>query len=459
MFIEKIKSEGLSQLSYLIGGGGKAVVIDPRRDCEIYVEKAAQLGCRITHIFETHRNEDLVSGAPILAELTGAKVYHGPNAAGEVKYAETAAEGESFKAGEVRIEVLETPGHTDDSVSYVLYDQSFGDDAVAVCTGDALFVGDVGRTDFYPDRAKEVAGLLFDSLQKLLTLGDHVYVLPAHGAGSVCGDNMANRDFSSIGYERAHNKMLQITDREEFIAAKLDEHHYQPPYFRLMERLNLEGGAPASRVLVPAPLDLKELRELAKHSVLVDVRDVTAYLGSHVAGSLALPVGMLASFAGWLIEPDKQITLIAESDAQAETAARHLARIGFDNIAGYFALPIPGWAANALSFDAVPVVGVDEVARRVQERPSDWQLLDVRSQSEVENGVIEGSRHIYVGHVPVELESLSPDTHYTVMCASGARATVAASVLVSQGFNNVDVFMGSMGAWQSEGHAVTNKPA
>ena len=202
MFIETIKSEGLSQLSYLVGGGGKAIVIDPRRDCEIYIEKAAQLGCRITHIFETHRNEDLISGAPVLASLTGAGVYHGPNAAGKVAYANTVSEGDSYCTGEVRIDVLETPGHTDDSVSYILSDQAYGEEAVAVCTGDALFVGDVGRTDFYPERAEEVAGLLFDSLRKLLTLGDHIYVLPAHGAGSVCGDNMANRDFSSIGYER-----------------------------------------------------------------------------------------------------------------------------------------------------------------------------------------------------------------------------------------------------------------
>ncbi|WP_148862195.1 MBL fold metallo-hydrolase [Marinobacter fonticola] len=454
MFIERIKSEGLSQLSYLIGGGGKAVVIDPRRDCEVYLEKAAQLGCRITHIFETHRNEDLISGSPVLASLTGAKVYHGPHAAGKVKYADTVAEGDSFSTGEVRIDVLETPGHTDDSVSYVLSDQSYGEEAVAVCTGDALFVGDVGRTDFYPERAEEVAGLLFDSLQKLLTLDDHVYVLPAHGAGSVCGDNMANRDFSSIGYERAHNKMLQITDRKSFIAAKLDEHHYQPPYFRLMERLNLEGGKPAARTLVPMPLDLAEFQELAKHSALVDIRDVTAYLGAHVPGSLALPVGMLASFAGWLLKPEDELTLIAENATQAEAAARHLARIGFDNVQGYFALPMPGWAANGLSFESIPAIGVEDVARRVNEKPDNWQLLDVRSQSEVEGGVIDGSKHIYVGHIPVEMDALSSDKHYTVMCASGARATVAASVLLSKGVKNVDVFMGSMGAWKKAGYSV-----
>ncbi len=189
MFVETIKSDGLAHLSYLIGNAGQAAVIDPRRDCETLCRAGAARGCRITHIFETHRNEDLVSGAPILAELTGAPVHHGPNAAGEVVYARTrCGRAMSFRLGALRIEVPETPGHTDDSLSFVLYDTDFGDEAVGVFTGDALFVGDVGRTDFYPDRAAEVAGLLFDSLRRIVALGDQAIIYPAHGAGSVCGD-------------------------------------------------------------------------------------------------------------------------------------------------------------------------------------------------------------------------------------------------------------------------------
>ncbi|HEY9549197.1 MAG TPA: MBL fold metallo-hydrolase, partial [Kiloniellaceae bacterium] len=158
MFVEKIKSEGLAHLSYLVGAGGQAAVIDPRRDCEIYIGMATEKGCRISHILETHRNEDLVSGAPALAALTDAPVFHGPNAAGGVGYAREAVEGDAFMLGKLLIKVLETPGHTDDSLSFALYDTEFGADAVAVFTGDALFVGDVGRTDFYPDRAAVVAG-------------------------------------------------------------------------------------------------------------------------------------------------------------------------------------------------------------------------------------------------------------------------------------------------------------
>ncbi|MEX0758212.1 MAG: MBL fold metallo-hydrolase, partial [Tistlia sp.] len=249
MFVEKIKTEGLAHLSYVIGDGGEAAVVDPRRDCELYVELAHARGCRIAHVFETHRNEDLVSGAPILAAMTGAEVHHGPNPERPVVYADTVREGRRFTFGKLELAVLETPGHTDDSLSFALYDADFGSEPVGVFTGDALFIGDVGRTDFYPDRAAEVAGLLFDSLRKLEALGDQAILYPAHGAGSVCGDAMADREFSTIGYERRNNPMFALQDRDAFVEKKLNEHHYQPPYFRLMERLNMEGGEAVRRVL------------------------------------------------------------------------------------------------------------------------------------------------------------------------------------------------------------------
>ena len=251
MLLEKIKTPGLSHLSYLVGSGGKAAVIDPRRDCELYLEKARAAGLEITHIFETHRNEDLVSGAPVLAAMTGARVLHGPNPERPVVYAETAREGDCFAIGQLEIRVLETPGHTDDHLAFALFDTAYADSAVGVFTGDALFVGDVGRTDFYPDRREEVAGLLFDSLNKITALGDQAIVYPAHGAGSVCGSGMAEREFSTIGHERLNNPRLLIRDRTEFIRVKVNENHYQPPYFQLMERLNMDGGDPVPRVVRP----------------------------------------------------------------------------------------------------------------------------------------------------------------------------------------------------------------
>ncbi|SLN25417.1 MBL fold metallo-hydrolase [Oceanibacterium hippocampi] len=455
MFIEKVKSDGLAHLSYLLGDGGVAAVIDPRRDCEIYVEKARALGCRITRVFETHRNEDLVSGAPILARLTGATVHHGPNPDGAVRYAETVREGDDFTFGKLRLKVVETPGHTDDSLSFAVFDTDFGDQPVGVFTGDALFVGDVGRTDFYPDRAEEVAGLLFDSLRKITALGDQAIVYPAHGAGSVCGDNMADREFSTIGYERQSNPMLRIADRETFVARKVAEHHDQPPYFRRMERLNLEGGTAMNRVVTPPSLDLATFVECSGKAVTIDVRGVAAFLGAHFPDSLAIPDDMVPAFAGWLLDPEQDLMLVATDAAQAETAARHLARIGYDRVTGFLAAAPTGWAANGRPFRSVAAVDVGEVARRVADGPDGWTLLDVRDDAEFDADSVEGARHVYVGKLPTELDGLEKDRHYTVMCASGARATIAASVLLRAGFTKVDVFLGSMGAWRSAGYQTT----
>ncbi len=456
MFVEKIKTDGLAHLSYLVGGGGEAAVIDPRRDCEVYVELAHAKGCRLTHVFETHRNEDLVSGAPVLAALTGASVHHGPNADGEVAYADTVREGAVFRFGSLRLDVLETPGHTDDSLSFALYDEDFGEQAVAVFTGDALFIGDVGRTDFYPERAREVAGLLFDSLRKLEALGDQAIVYPAHGAGSVCGDNMANREFSTIGYERLNNPMLAERDREAFVEQKTREHHYQPPYFRLMERLNLEGGAPAGRVLAPRPLSAAALAA-SEGATLVDVRGITAFLGGHLPGSLAIPHDMLAAFAGWLLDPEERLVLVADDDGQAAAAARSLARIGYDRVEGRLSAALTGWAAAARPFITVPALDVETVARRVAEAPEGWHLLDVRGLPEVQANPIPGAEHRYVGELPDRLDELDPAASYTVMCASGARATIAASVLLRAGFENVSVFLGSAGAWRAAGHPTARR--
>lgn len=451
MFIEKIKTEGLAHLSYVCGSDGQALIVDPRRDCEVYLDLAAAHGCRITHVFETHRNEDLLSGARVLARATGATVYHGPNAAGDVQYAETTREGDQFTVGRIRLRVLETPGHTDDSISLVLGDADFGDEPVAVFTGDALFIGDVGRTDFYPERPREVAGLLFDSLRKLERLGDHTVIYPAHGAGSVCGSAMAQREVSTIGYEKANNDRLRISDREAFIQAKLDEHHDLPPYFEAMEAGNLTGAPPVDRYLTPAPLTAAAVDALRDDVTLVDLRDPTAHLGSHIPGSLSLPEAMIPAFAGWLLTPSETLVLIADDVSQAKLAARHLARIGYDQVHGWLGAGLPAWAAGGREFRTVSAVSVEEVRERVETRPDRWTLLDVRSVEEVRATQAPNAQHIYLGELPGRLGELDRDHTYTVMCGSGVRATIAASILARNGFDNFDVFMGSMGAWQAAG--------
>lgn len=447
MLLEKIKTPGLSHLSYLVGSGGEAAVIDPRRDCECYVEMARAEGLEITHIFETHRNEDLVSGAPILKAITGARVLHGPNPAGQVVYAETAREGDEFEIGQLTISVLETPGHTDDHLAFVLRDTAYPRGPVGVFTGDALFVGDVGRTDFYPDRKREVAGLLYDSLEKILALGDQVILYPAHGAGSVCGSGMAEREFSTLGHERANNPRLQFESREAFIDFKVDENHYQPPYFRLMERLNLKGGEPAPPVMRPRRLSLSELQAMAVDH-LIDIREPLAYAAGHLPGAMNLPVGMISAFAGWFIAEGEKVALIASGEDQLETAMAHLVRIALDNIAGGYVGVVPA-AAQGHDMEAIPMIGTDEVETRLNADAEDWTLLDVRDADELAESAIEGSRHIYVGELNERYRELDPARRYTLMCASGMRATVAAGWLASRGFAKLDVYLGSMGAWKA----------
>lgn len=447
MYLETIKSAGLSHLSYLLGSEGKAVVIDPRRDCEIYLEHAREQGLEITHIFETHRNEDLISGAPVLAAQCGARILHGCDPKAPVAYAETAREGDCYEIGHLRLEILETPGHTDDHIAIAIHDANFADGAVGVFTGDALFVGDVGRTDFYPDRAEEVAGLLYDSLRKIIALGDQAIVYPAHGAGSVCGSAMAEREFSTVGHERCNNPKLQIKDRDAFIRAKLDEVHYQPPYFRLMERANVEGWPAANRVIAPKPLCLNEIDD-AGADLWVDVRDPESFAAGHLPGSLNLPRDMIPGFAGWFIPEGASVCLIANSDADLRVSMAHLVRMGLDRVVGGYTGVVEA-VAEGRPFRALPMISTSTVQDRLACSADDWTLLDVRAAHEVSQDSIEGSLHIYLGHLNDAWRQLDPKRAYTLMCASGKRATIGAGWLASKGFERVDIYLGSMGAWKA----------
>lgn len=450
MFLEKVKTPGLAHLSWVVGDNTRAAVIDPRRDIGIYLDIARDQGAQITHVIETHRNEDLVSGAPLLAEVTGATVLHGPNPETDIRYAETVRETDRIELGNLGLQILETPGHTDDSISIAVYDENDGGDPVGVFTGDALFIGDVGRTDFYPDRAEEVAGKLFDSLNKLLELGDQAIVYPAHGAGSVCGSGMADREFSTLGHEREHNPMLQIQDREEFIQAKLAEQHYQPPYFRIMEKLNSTGGNHAPEPLTLKPLNVMELAEKQSDGCeVVDVRSPEAYAGAHVRDALFLPVNLITGYAGWLLDTDQRLVLVANNLAQAREAMVHFSRIGYDRIEGAYTDGMTLWAAAGRPFKKLALVGREKVQRRLREKLANWHLLDVRKAEEVEEQAIEGTRHLYLGHLRENIDALDKGAFYTVLCGSGMRAMVAASLLKRADCLDVDVFLGSMGAWNN----------
>ncbi len=447
MFIETVKTPGVAHLSYVVGSQGVACVIDPRRDTDVYLDIATQQGCRITHIFETHRNEDLVSGSAPLSQRTGAAVYHGPNADGEVEFATVTEEGQRFDIGQLSLEVLETPGHTKDSISFLLFDRAYQQGPVAVFTGDALFVGDVGRTDFYPDEARHVAGLLYDSLQKIRQRAGSAQLYPAHGAGSVCGDGMAEREFSTVAHEWDNNPALQW-DRDTFIEKKTREFHYRPPYFALMEKLNLTGPDTLPDSAALTKLDYQQLQD--KQSALkIDIRGVDAFRSGFIPGSLCLPTGLISAYAGWLLDPQDEFVLITDSPVTAHNAQLEFARIGYDNCVGYLPLSMPEHAAQGRPYDSLEVVNTQDVEQRLRSGQN-WHLLDVRKKTEVAKAQIEQSTHIYLGHLPSKWQSLDKGQKITVMCASGKRATVAASWLRLHGFAHLDVYLGSMSAWQKQ---------
>jgi len=454
MFLEKISSPGLAHLSYIIGDGDQAAVIDPRRDWHIYLEIAARQGARITHIFETHRNEDYVIGSRDLARETGAQIHHGQ--ALDFDYGQAVADGDTFAVNDLQLEVLETPGHTDESISVVIRDRQFGDTPVGVFTGDALFVGDVGRTDFYPDRAQEVAGFLHDSIfEKLLPLGDQVILYPAHGAGSVCGDGMASREFSTLGIERLHNPALQKGSREAFIEAKVAEEHEQPPYFRKMEEYNQYGAPPLDHLPVPPPLRPDAIEKFMDDGAqVVDLRSPEAFAGAFIPGSLALPADMLPGYAGFLLDYDHDIILVPETRDQVSVAVRHLVRMGFDRTVGYLGEGLHAWETSGRSYGRIPSVHSRSLVERLKS-DEPVTVLDVRKPTEWRAGRLRGSEHIFLGDLPDHLDELDSDRPIITFCGSGKRAIIAASILRRHGFEKVENGLGSMSACQSIGCPIT----
>ncbi len=448
MFMQTFYTPGLAHLSYVVGDDGQAAVIDPRRDVEVYLEAAHREGARITHVFETHRNEDYVIGSLELARRTGAEIHHGSQL--DFRYGNAVDEGDEFQLGQVKLSILHTPGHTMESISIVYRDLAFSDDPLGVFTGDALFIGDVGRTDFFPDRAREVAGMLYDSIfGKLLPLGDHVLLWPAHGAGSVCGSGMADRNFSTLGYERKHNPVLQKRDREAFIAYKTAEEHFQPPYFKQMEKYNLEGAPPLDELPRPKPLSADEFaRAIDGGMIAVDVRTPEAYAGAHVPESYSLPLAMLPAFAGMFLDYDSPLGLVVDDYRDVAGAVEGLARIGYDNVGAFLAGGLHAWETSGRRYDKVPAVHIEEVEKRINEGDG-FMLLDVRSKEEFESGHLRGAEHIYVGDLPAKLDQIPRGRPVTTYCNSGQRAMIAASLLRRSGIEPVEDCLGSMAACRS----------
>jgi hydroxyacylglutathione hydrolase len=454
MIFKRIKSEGIAHNSYLIGSENDAAVIDPRRDCQVYVELAQQNGLKIKHIFETHRNEDYVIGSIELNHFTGAKIYHGPGL--DWKYGNTLKDGQQFQIGKLRLTAIHTPGHTDESVSYALADLSTGEANVLVFTGDALFVGDVGRTDLYgSEESPRLAANLYDSIvNKLLPLGDGVILCPAHGAGSVCGASIADRDESTLGLERIQNPLLHMS-RDEFMKYKVAEKLERPHYFRQMEKYNLKG-APLLRCLpLPSPLLQSDFQATVERgAVVVDTSYPAVFGGAHIKGSYSIWLEGLPVFAGWVLNYDKPILLVLEEQHHLEKTVRYLIRTGYDQIVGYLKGGIEGWYNAGFPVEHLPVLTVYELKAKL-DRGEKLTILDVRSQREWNEGHIKGALHIYVGHLKERRADIPKDKPVALFCNVGHRAGLGASILLQEGYREVYNVLGGMTAWKAAGYPIS----
>ncbi|MFX1496021.1 MAG: rhodanese-like domain-containing protein [Promethearchaeota archaeon] len=456
MILHKIKSEGIASISYFLASGNEACVIDPRRDAKIFLKLAWDAEANIKYVFETHRNEDYVIGSREIADVVDVKIYHGPGL--DWKYGKTLKDGQEFTLGVLKIRVIHTPGHTDESTSYAVFDTTTGDQTIMVFTGDALFVGDTGRIDMYgPDKSKKNAENLYNSLfNKILPLGDQAVILPAHGAGSVCGVAINERELSTIGLERMQNPVLQLKDRQKFVEFKLNEKHYFAPYFRQMEKYNLQGppllkDLPRFKPLLPNEFKSK----LEEGGIIVDTRNPASFGSVHIKNSYNIWLKGLPSYVGWVLPYDKPILLVVENFKDLKKAYKYLLRLGYDNIMGYLVGGIIAWYSNHLPIETIGMMTVDILKRRLDQGEKTF-LIDVRAAPELKEGYIEEAKNIYVGELEEKLVDLPKDVPIVTICGNGARASMATSILKRNGFNYVYNVLGSMKAWKQAKYPIKN---
>ena len=459
----------LAHASYLIAdeSTGEAAVVDPQRDVARYVADAEELGCRIEHVFLTHLHADFIAGHLELRDRAGATVRLGAQAS--VEYEFTAmGDGAELRMGRVRLRVLETPGHSPESISILVFDEARdegrdeGRDSgrgeqspSAVLTGDTLFIGDVGRPDLRASlgwSADELASMLYDSLHgKLLPLPDETLVYPAHGAGSLCGKNLSTDTVSTIGVQRQYNYALQPMSRERFIELVTTDQPDTPAYFTYDAVLNARERPTLDEALDRGlrPLSLAELRELvAGGAELLDTRDPAEFEAAHVRG--ALNIGLGGSFATWcgtILDTERPVVLIAEPGRELEAATR-LGRIGFDTVAGYLA------GGMQQLEDAPELVGRVErlTAGTLHEElasPPPPLLVDVRTPREWGEAHIEAAVNVPLSRLADRLDELPADRSLVVYCAGGYRSSIAVSLMRRQGLRGVANLVGGIGAWES----------
>jgi hydroxyacylglutathione hydrolase len=458
MYFKQFYLGCLAHASYLIGSEGKAAIIDPQRDIEQYINEAEAEGLKIKYVIETHLHADFVSGHRELAERTGARIVFGRKADAAFDYA-PAKDGDEFRIGKVILRVLETPGHTPESVSILVTDTEVSNQPQKVLTGDTLFIGDVGRPDLVSSigfTAEQMAGMLYDSLHdKLLGLDDAVEVWPAHGKGSLCGRNMSNETSSTIGRQRQFNYALQPMRKEEFVKMMTADLPEAPAYFSKDAEMNRDGARALTDLPRPAALAPEEVNKLAGRGVtILDARPNTEFGAGHVPGALNIGLsGQFASWAGQLIKFDAPIVIVAEDESKVDEAVMRLARVGIENVKGYLAGGMDAWRRAGLSINTITQISVDDLSELLSSR-ADLQVIDVRHPGEYSKGHVPSAVNAPLARVGESVSEFDPNRPTAVICAGGFRSSAATSILERKGFKNLLNVLGGTGEWITAGYPV-----
>jgi hydroxyacylglutathione hydrolase len=452
MFFEQFRVEGLGCYSYLIGcpASGTAFVVDPERHVRPYLETAEREGLKITHIFDTHLHADHISGAVELARKSGAEIHVHPEVHAEYPHREV-RNGDRFSFGVAQVEILETPGHTPNSLTLAIADTSRSSKTMLLLTGDLLFVGDVGRPDLAGEDLLEqqVRGLYNSLYNTLSRFEDWVEIYPAHGAGSLCGKSMSSKPMSTLGFERKHNPLLKGMPFDAFRRVMTSGFQLRPPGF--VEIVNRNRAAPEFLGSLPEVrgLSVYEVESLRQDgAVLVDVRNATSFGASFIPGSVN--IGLTPQSATWLgmvVEMDKGILIVSDNEGDARAAVHQFRRVGFDNILGFLGGGISSWAMSAMPLDHLPQLSVQSLDDVLQ-KYTNHIVLDVRTLEEWELDHIDNAIHKPIGDLIREgIDIQDKKRHISVICASGHRSNIAGSFLKAAGYENTYSVIGGMTAW------------
>ncbi|HVQ38071.1 MAG TPA: MBL fold metallo-hydrolase [Pyrinomonadaceae bacterium] len=483
MYFKRFYLACLAHASYLIGSAGEAAVVDPQRDVDQYLAEAEAQGLKIKYVIETHLHADFVSGHRELAERTGAEIVIGAEAGATFPH-RGVKEGDELKIGDVVLRIMETPGHTPESICVLVTESAGGateemgtgeqgtsnaesvsagsqQKGLKVLTGDTLFIGDVGRPDLAGGKGytpQAMAAMMYDTLHhKLMNLPDEVEVYPAHGAGSMCGRSLSNESSSTIGEQKKTNYALQPMSKDAFVRMMTADMPPAPAYFPKDAEINREGAPALADISRPAALSASEVNDLATHGHLIlDVRSAYEFGAGHVPGSLNIGLGgQFASWAGTLISMGTPIVIVATSEAQIDETVMRLARVGIETVAGYLEGGIEAWREAGLGMGHLAQISVADL-RHLIEKDTDLQVLDVRRPPEYESGHVPQAIHAPLSTLQSTVANLAldPAKPTAVICAGGYRSSAASSILKQHAFKKLLNVTGGTGTWIEAGYPV-----